>query len=263
MNGYFGKLGRRIQNRNTAVSEWFYPGNYQIGRHSHDSAYLSVVLSGQYRETVDRKENEIDVTTVVVHRPGESHHDIFGTKGAIILSVDMPAEWFAPLLDSCSQSLYTGSDVSAAIVKLDNEMRSQSEESEWFVESAVLHLIGVLIRRRKNRYAEPLWLREVTTFLHDNYSRNTPLEELAALAHVHPVSLSRHFRRVHRCSIGEYVRAIRVDSALQDLEQGKKSIAEIAAEHGFSDQSHLTRLLRINTGTTPAKWRTQRNRGGY
>lgn len=254
MNGYFGTLGRQLAGRNVIVGEYFYPSRYRIGRHSHARAYLSVVLRGEYHETVGPTTSEIAGPTVIVHRPGESHHENFGVRGATIFSIDMPGDWFGPMLDR-ARTIYTGPDVTAAIVKLGREMKTDSSAAEWFVESAVLNLVGVVVRQSERRRPAASWLRQVTDYLNDTYARNTPLAELGTVAGVHPVCLARHFRKVHRCTVGEYVRALRIEHALTDLARSRKPIAEIAAEHGFADQSHLTRQVRLATGMTPRKWR--------
>jgi AraC family transcriptional regulator len=240
--------------RSVTLGEYSYSGGYRIGRHSHTAAYLSVVLNGEYRETVDRAENEISGPTVIVHRPGESHHDVFGTRGATIYSIDMPASWFDPLLER-ARTVYVGHDVRAAIARLARAVKSDQPASEWFLESAVLHLVGTVLSRNDEPRSEPRWLSGLTAYLNDNYARNTPLAQLAATAQVHPVSMARRFHRKHRCSIGEYVRSLRIERALCDLAHDRKPIAEVAAEHGFSDQSHLTRQIRLATGMTPARWR--------
>jgi hypothetical protein len=84
MNNYFGTLCRKLQTRSLKVGEWAYPGRLRIERHSHDLPYLSLVLSGQYKEVVGSIENEIDGPTAVVHVAGECHQDEFGSRGATI-----------------------------------------------------------------------------------------------------------------------------------------------------------------------------------
>jgi AraC family transcriptional regulator len=257
-NKYFGTLGRKLDSRNVTVSEWFYPGGYSIEPHRHDAAYISIVVQGEYRETIDGAHNEIAGPTIIVHRPGETHKDLFGPRDATILGVDMPSDWFNPLLEY-QDSVFTGPEVSTSIARVMRELQPDAPAAQWFVESAVLHLVGTLVRRRKHR-SPPSWLAEVTAYLNDHYAANTPLECLAALARVHPVHLARYFRSVHRCTIGDYVRSLRIQRALQDLTSTQKPIVEIAAEHGFSDQSHLTRHLRRATGRTPAAWRGSRGK---
>ena len=84
------------------------------------------------------------------------------------------------------------------------------------------------------------------------------VRELAKEAGVHPVYLARIFRRYYGCTIGDYVRSIRIQQAQEDLLDSNKAIAEIAIKNGFADQSHFTRSFKHVTGVTPARYRNQR-----
>lgn len=46
----------------------------------------------------------------------------------------------------------------------------------------------------------------------------------------------------------------RLSRARTLLLKGEQSLTEIAAETGFADQAHFTRVFRKNFGTTPANW---------
>jgi AraC family transcriptional regulator len=72
---------------------------------------------------------------------------------------------------------------------------------------------------------------------------------------VHPAHLAREFRRRRHCTIGGYVRRLRVEFACRELSSTDAPLAEIALAAGFSHQSHLTRTFKELTGMTPAKFR--------
>jgi AraC family transcriptional regulator len=55
----------------------------------------------------------------------------------------------------------------------------------------------------------------------------------------------------------QYVMTRRLEKAKDLLHHTKKTIADIAIQTGFSDQSHLTRLLRRHTGLTPKEIRNR------
>lgn len=71
----------------------------------------------------------------------------------------------------------------------------------------------------------------------------------------HPAHLARVFRKHYRCSVGQYVRRMRVDLAARQLAGSRCSIAEIAAQLGFADQSHFSRVFVKLIGLTPARYR--------
>lgn len=65
-----------------------------------------------------------------------------------------------------------------------------------------------------------------------------------------------HFSRVFKASFGvtphRYVQNRRLEAAAAVLRRDRqRTIADIAADHGFASQSHMTSLMRIRLGTTP------------
>ena len=87
------------------------------------------------------------------------------------------------------------------------------------------------------------------------FSETLTLEEIAAVAGVHPVHLASVFRRHYGCTVGDAVRRLRIDYACRQLARSEVSLAEIALDAGFASQSHFTRTFRRLTGTTPAQYR--------
>jgi AraC family transcriptional regulator len=84
------------------------------------------------------------------------------------------------------------------------------------------------------------------------------LQQVATEAGVHPAHLARVFRRHHRCTIGSYLRRLRLDAACRQLVSGERPLADIALAAGFADQSHFSRLFRAATGVTPTHYRRSR-----
>ncbi|QQS39662.1 MAG: helix-turn-helix transcriptional regulator [Acidobacteriota bacterium] len=101
----------------------------------------------------------------------------------------------------------------------------------------------------------PPWLEDVVEFVHENYSSRLTLARIAKVAGVHPVHLSRVFR-IHRGStIAEYIRHLRIKRAQELLANPELTLAQIAIETGFADQSHFTRLFKTLTTKTPFQFR--------
>ncbi|MEU3961524.1 AraC family transcriptional regulator [Streptomyces buecherae] len=105
----------------------------------------------------------------------------------------------------------------------------------------------------------PRRLAEVVDFIHAHLARRVTLAELAAVAGVS----ESHFTRAFKASTGDsphqYVLQRRLEHARRELVRTDRPIAEIAAEAGFADQSHLTRTMRRHHGATP---RLLRHDGG-
>jgi len=80
---------------------------------------------------------------------------------------------------------------------------------------------------------------------------------LAALLGVSPFRLSRAFTRQLGVSLTRYRNRVRVERALDRLEAGADDLAALAADLGFTDQSHLCRTMRQHVGEPPSAVRTQ------
>jgi AraC-like DNA-binding protein len=76
----------------------------------------------------------------------------------------------------------------------------------------------------------------------------------AALAHT-PYHVSRVFHRTTGTTLTAYRNAVRVAVAIDRINQGDENLAELAADLGFVDQSHLGRALRRAAGMSPSRLR--------
>lgn len=82
-----------------------------------------------------------------------------------------------------------------------------------------------------------------------------PVARLAERLGVSRRKLERHFTMSLGITPAEAGRRIRLAQVRALLERGERSITEIAAETGFCDGSHLTRVFRAAEGVTPEEWR--------
>ena len=89
--------------------------------------------------------------------------------------------------------------------------------------------------------------------VHDNLAENTSLEELRVHVGLSPFYFSRIFRQYTGLPPHAYRKQQRVQLAKQLL-RNDVPIAQVAAESGFSDQSHLTRHFKQIVGVTPGQY---------
>jgi len=95
-------------------------------------------------------------------------------------------------------------------------------------------------------------LRTVVDHIDAHIHEDVPLLELARLAHVSPFHFARLFRRTVGIPPHQFVLRLRIQRAISLMKSRTLSLAHIAAECGFHDQPHFTRVFRTVTGTTPA-----------
>lgn len=97
-----------------------------------------------------------------------------------------------------------------------------------------------------------------TSIAHRLDADNAPrLGDLAEMHNMSPWQLTRLFLRAFGMSPSRYRQHARAQNALRLLAETSLPLAVIAAQTGFSDQSHLGRGLRAATGATPDQLRRQ------
>lgn len=85
--------------------------------------------------------------------------------------------------------------------------------------------------------------------------RGTSVASLAATVGVVPRTLQRHFRKRTGLAPKRYAALQRFSGALRQVALGRGSLAHIASEAGYSDQSHLTSDLGRHAGLSPGQFR--------
>lgn len=97
-------------------------------------------------------------------------------------------------------------------------------------------------------------IARVRDYLHARMDTDIGLDELAAVAGVDRFRLTRRFARAFGMSPHAYLVRLRLRVARRLLAAGR-SPAQVAAETGFADQSHLGRWFRRAYRMTPAAYR--------
>ena len=98
-------------------------------------------------------------------------------------------------------------------------------------------------------------LMPVIRHVEEHFPGTVSMAEMARLAGLSPTHFNRRFRQLLRMTPTAYLRAVRVQRARTLLATTRKSLAEIAALTGFTDQSHFTKRFRQTTGLTPDAYR--------
>jgi transcriptional regulator GlxA family with amidase domain len=94
------------------------------------------------------------------------------------------------------------------------------------------------------------------SFVLANLHRPIRLAEIAGAAHVSPRTLARRIEQAVGISPMQFVRSIRVETALSLLRSGGSSVSSVAERVGVADPGSLSRMIRQMTGQTPSAFRT-------
>ena len=113
----------------------------------------------------------------------------------------------------------------------------------------------------KGRPVEQNWpdvaMGRVIAFIRGHCAEPLTNQVLARIAGLSVRAFERRFQRNFRVSPQPYVKRVRLRTACHALVYTHQPLAQIAASHGFSDQSHFSREFHRQLGETPRDYRTR------
>jgi AraC family transcriptional regulator len=232
-----------------------------VPEHDHEFSHLCIVLNGAFTEQSQRR-GELCTPGMIRYSPAGDVHRIVVHDGGMRCQL---IEWTGarPPSRSPSRLFRNHRELMERAHCLGRELGDGAGGSPFIAELLALELFSQTAMRRsgKRRHLVPAWLRRVREAIQDSPASERTLESLSRVADHHPTHIVRAFRTHFGCSIGDYARRLQLERARQRLCGSDDSIAAIAADTGFADQSHLTRMMRQYSGTTPARLRVAREPG--
>jgi AraC family transcriptional regulator len=257
-------MTREASVRGLRCAEACYPPGLRIHEHLHERPSITVVAGGALVELGPRgkRETACERGVLLVRPAGEPHANNIGCAGVINLEIELEP---ALLADHGARITRAGSIRRASIAGLAARLRRELGDGEaWstlLVEAIAFELIAVALMDAEATRA-PAHLARAHDRIHAEFRDKLSIAALAREAGMHPVSFARAFRARYRASPGELVRTLRLAWAAQQLTEHDRSIAAIAADAGFCDQSHFARAFAAATGRTPREHRRARSASG-
>jgi AraC-like DNA-binding protein len=229
------------------------------------SFVVVLVRRGCFWRRVEGSESMLDSAVVYFSRPGEEQQIAHPCDGgdactAISLSDHLLAGLWGgePGLPDRPAFTTPGLDLEQRLLVSGSGGVDESEVTE-----RVLSLVaGVLEQSRPERVAagRPATAaarRRLIAAARGALAAD-PAIGLVALARqlaVSPHHLSRLFSAQTGETVTRYRNRLRVRLVLERLREGERSLARLAAELGFADQAHLTRVVRSEVGAPPSHLR--------
>jgi len=239
-----------------------YPSGLELSRHFHEKACLTYVIEGSYSESHGAGSSVLRQPGGLHFLPaGQKHSNIFKENTrCLIVEIEREAlqrvEKHSKGLDRPGEIRGMASTWLAQ--RLDQEFHQGDPLSLMSLEGILLEILADGARNAGATgpvKVVPRWLRIAREYLESNFLRPLSLSEVAAVASVHRVHLSREFRRHFSTTVGEFLRKKRVEHACHLVSRTNESLADVAMTCGFSDQSHFSATFRRQVGLTPGRFR--------
>jgi AraC family transcriptional regulator len=265
---FYGAVEARREQCGAIFTSLKHASPKKLPAHAHELAFFALLLEGEYGERYQRHDRQFRPFTIHFRPAGIPHQDEVGPHGVRFFEIEIRPNWRDRLVgDSAALDLAHDDCVGGPLLWLGMKMHREfvgTDASEnlaaddLLVESLLAEMLGHVARMRRENVANPpAWLGRVMEKLAAEYSERLTLDDLSHEAGVHPVHLSRVFRKFVREGIGEHVHRLRIRAACEEMLTRELSMAEISLSTGYADQSHFTRAFRRATGMTPAAFRRQ------
>ena len=234
-----------------------YAPRFAVPSHAHARPYFCYVSAGGFRELGARGAYVASRGTLVFHPASETHSDEFGAAGGRCFNIEVGSD----VSIAREPGVVRGRAVRYA-AELYREMRAWDAASAVVAEGLAAALVARVehdaprvasdVRVGRSGSAE---LSRAAERLRADPCNPPSLASLAIDSGMAAITFARAFRREYGAGVGAFARAERVELAKRALIATRKTVSAIAAELGFADQAHLTRVFRDATGWTPAAFR--------
>jgi AraC-like DNA-binding protein len=238
-------------------------GGWSAPEESHGYG-LVFVRSGCFRRTSDGVESFLDAATAYFEAPGREQRVAHPHDGGDRCTGIVLAPWLVLSLLADHPALPLEPVFTSAADDLGHRRLLATADPLEAEERVVALAAGVLCRVAPARVDAG---RPATTHLRRRIV-DAAREALSADPRISLVAIARaiavsphHLSRVFAAETGEtvsrYRNRVRARLALERIAEGEPSLARLAAELGFADHAHLTRVIRREAGAPPSRLRQE------
>lgn len=236
------------------VERWHAP-RHEMPWHVNDRPALTCVLRGGMEESLRTGSVDCGARTVLFKPPGERHANRSGPAGAHCIAIELP-DRALPFLQTVRRVASARTD--SLVSLLMTELYTRDAAAPVAIEGLILELLAAIGRTRyEETLPRPGWLDSALEELQSRFRDAFPLQEVAAIAGVTPSHFARVLLRHEGQTPTAYVRSLRIEWAKVQLLRTDRTLAAIAIDAGFADQSHFTRVFSRLEGMTPGRFRNR------
>ena len=238
------------------TSETVFQTGFGSDWHYHQNPHYSHILTGGSKEIRAGVSQWQQAGDGLYYYPGISHQNLQYQLGTRIFNIELEEGFFKEHgVDMPAEEQMFSDRLkinSIGLLKILKEHYWQDQHSRIAIEQLCVELIAAT---PVSRYDYPDWTGKIMEILNDHWNHPWSLMEFSGMLNIHPVTLSKYFSKYFKCTLGDYIRQIKIDKALKLIRSNKLSLTAVAYECGFTDQAHFIKTFYLVTGMLPKHYR--------
>ena len=214
-------------------------GNYVRDRHWHRSIEIFAVFEGSLTFILDEKKVPLKAGEFIIVNSNEVH-SVFSPKPNLTIVLQIPMATFENYYSEERFVLFSHEpsvDDSQMMELIQNMYENYVKRAcgyEFQVQSQFYMLMYLMITQYR--------INEVSEDMVKNHRKLNRLS-------------SKMFQKYAKINYKAYLQSVRVEYAYQELVKTDKTISEIAAKHGFSNQKAFAKEFQKKYGMLPSEYR--------
>ncbi|MFC5490712.1 AraC family transcriptional regulator [Dokdonella soli] len=222
------------------------PSRAVVHEHAHDWPVISLYVLGGYRNITEYGERDISGPSMVFYRSGVAHRNVVGEMGFEQIEIEFDPAWLGPSAMPPDRTLLRVGGACGGLAR-SIARACDARLSEERLLSSVRRLLSTAHQESARQHGS--WAHDVTARL-----RADPCRLIGSVAREvgrSPSWIGPAYRRLIGEGLKETAARFRVERAARLLRESDASLASIAAEAGFCDQSHMNRTFCRVLGRSP------------
>jgi len=249
--------------------------NFRFDGEKHNFWEINYVLSGEIGITDEEKLYECKEGDLVIHAPN-NFHTCWNLRNSPLhtFTISFNGEGLAEILTTVKISLNEEDRRFMQLLIEEtkrfsvpvNEGEREYEHSEHYPNYQIIknYLEILCLKLSEKEFSRECFFpktrlmekyREMMLYLKKNICNNLTIEKMSRDLYESPSTLKRIFKKFANCGIMEYYNSLRLNHALQLINEGKK-IREIADAMNFSSQNYFSCFFKKHTGVSPTRYKS-------
>ena len=252
-------------------------------QHFHTYYEMMVLLEKSAGHIIEGQYYNLKEGDIVVMKPGVLHKSIyFGPEPTRRFIIRFSLDYLGNILNR-TNAILSIFDSKCPIYRLPLQCRTElisklfkmydlRKNSPDYQELEVFSLFLIFLcdlysHRDESNYTNEIFdqishkIFSISSFIHNNYSSELRLEDIAEQFFISPCYLSRKFKEISGFSFVQYIQMTRIRNAQKMLLNTEESIQAISEECGFTSFSQFNRVFDKYCAMSPSVFRKKSKEG--